>query len=189
MTLHVGAQDALLWLHHVYETLKEPSSVCNTWEDMWIMFKMSVFGCADDRWTELLAAKHLGWNVRAKLRRVHVVNTNKSVTTSPDTICIGNYRAACRRLFFLLWSLVSSLWPAAAVSRVSLIIVLLYRNTVRQFVATSLGRLAIQIASSQSRQRGFPYSVFISLASDITRVKPAPWPPNPFQSPSSRALP
>lgn len=70
--------------------------------------------------------------------------------------------------FFLLWSLVSSLWPAAAAGRVSLIIMLLYRNTARQFVALSLGRLAIQISSSQSRQRGFPYSVFISLASDIT---------------------
>lgn len=116
------------------------------------------------------------------------MNTNKSVTTSLDTICIGNYRAACRWLFSFLWSLVSSLWPAAAASRVSLIIMLLYCNTVRQFVATSLGRLAIQILSSQSRQRGFPYSVFISLASDITRVKPAPWPPNTFQSPSSRAL-
>lgn len=69
--------------------------------------------------------------------------------------------------FFFLWSLVSSLWPAAAAGRVSLIIVLLYRNTARQFVATSLGRLAIQISSSQSRQRGFPYSVFISLASLI----------------------
>lgn len=118
------------------------------------------------------------------------MNTNKSVTTSLDTICIGNYGAACRWLFFLnlLWSLVSSLWPAAAANRVSLIIVLLYRNTARQFVATSLDRLAIQNSSSQSRQRGFPDSVFISLASDITRVKPAPWSPNTFQSPSTRAL-
>lgn len=50
------------------------------------------------------------------LRRVYVVETNTSVATFLDAICIGNKLSVVNWLL-VLWSLISRLWPAAVVQQ------------------------------------------------------------------------
>lgn len=50
------------------------------------------------------------------LRRVYVVETNKTVAIFLDAICIGNQLSVVNWLL-VLWSLISRLWPAAVVQQ------------------------------------------------------------------------